>query len=172
MSSPRSSIPELISRLVGILLLRDGPQDLPAGSNALALAIGLYTLASGASLMAGEQPPGNPIGILLLAILLPMVLTRIVLSLRGRPARWIQTLTALFGTSALISLVSLPLSLGGGEPSQPLIVASLVLFIWSFAVDAHIWRHALDTIYPVGLAVAVLLFALSMFVITSLAGPL
>lgn len=163
---------ELVSRLVGIMMLRDGPQDLPAGPAALSLAVMLYVAASAASLAAG-QTPDHPVGILLLAVLLPLVLCRIVLSLRGRPARWEQTLTALFGSGALLSLISLPLSLGGGpEPAAPMVVASLVLFIWSFAVDAHIWRHALDASYAVGLAVAVVLFAVSMFVITSLAGPL
>jgi len=170
--SSSAPMPELVSRLVNIVLLRQGPQDLPAGASALSLAIALYALASGASLVLGEGPE-HPAGILLLAIILPLVLTRIVLSLRGRPNRWMQTLTALFGTSALLSFISLPLSLAGGQqPPDALIVASLVLFIWSFAVDAHIWRHALDASFAVGLAVAVVLFATSLYVITSLAGPL
>ncbi|HSH27320.1 MAG TPA: hypothetical protein VK972_06085, partial [Wenzhouxiangella sp.] len=86
-----------------------------------------------------------------------------------------QTVTALFGTSGLISLLSLPLtaSVAGGDQASALpAIAGLVLFLWSFAIDAHIWRHALDTFFAAGLAVAVLLFAISIYVITFIAGPL
>lgn len=161
-----------LSRLIGILLLRDGPQNLPAGHLPMLLAIGLYMAVSAVSMSLSETAE-NPLGVVLLAVLLPLVLVRIVLTLKGKQARWLQTLTALFGTGALLSLLSLPLALSNGsEPPAPVVIASLVLFFWSFAVDGHIWRHALDTNFTTGLAVAVLLFAISMFVISSVAGPL
>ncbi|RFF30618.1 hypothetical protein [Wenzhouxiangella sediminis] len=168
---------EFVSRLVGVMMLKRGPQDLPAGTVPLLAATILYVAATALSLSVGEGP-GNTAGILLLAVALPLVLTRIVLALRRRPARWIQTVTALFGTSGLLSLLSLPLAAaaqGAGANASPdpiLTVASLVLFFWSFAIDGHIWRHALDTSFAAGLAVAVVLFAVSMYVITTLAGPL
>lgn len=164
---------EFVSRLVGVMMLKRGPQDLPAGTFPLLAATILYVAATGLSISIGESPD-NAAGILLLAVALPLVLTRIVLSLRKRPARWIQTLTALFGTSGLLSLLSLPLaaSAQSDNPDPFLTIASLVLFFWSFAIDGHIWRHALDTSFAAGLAVAVVLFAVSMYVITTLAGPL
>jgi uncharacterized membrane protein YeiH len=164
---------DLFSRLVGILLLRNGPQDLPAGTAPLLLATTLYAGATALSLSMGEQGPERPALAMLLAVLVPLVLVRIVLSLRGRPARWLQTLTALFGSSGLLSLASLPLAAGAGpEPDAFLAVASLVVFFWSFAIDGHIWRHALETSFAAGLAVAVVLFAISLYAITFLAGPL
>lgn len=165
---------ELFSRLIGILMLRNGPQDLPAGSRPLTLAMAFYVAATAMSLSLGEGGPDNPVAALALATVLPMILVRIVLGLRGRPARWNQTLAALFGSSALITLLSMPLGASasaGGEPDPVLVIASLVLFFWSFAVDAHIWRHALDTTFAAGLAVAVLLFTISMYTITLIAGP-
>lgn len=161
-----------LSRLIGILLLRDGPQNLPAGYLPMLLAIGFYAAVSAVSMNLSETAE-HPLRVVVLAVLLPLILVRIVLTLKGKPARWAQTLTALFGTGALLSLLSLPLGLiTGSEPSAPVVVASLVLFFWSFAVDGHIWRHALDTNFTTGLAVAVILFGISMFVISSLAGPL
>jgi hypothetical protein len=166
---------EFVSRLLGVMMLKNGPQDLPAGTGPLLAATMLYAAATGLSISIGEGPD-NPAGILLLAVALPLVMTRIVLSLRKRPARWIQTVTALFGTSGLLSLLSLPLALSAegasASPAPILTIASLVLFFWSFAIDGHIWRHALDTSFAAGLAVAVVLFAVSMYVITTLAGPL
>lgn len=163
---------ELLSRLIGIVFLRLGPQDLPAGTGPLAFAVVLYVAVTGLSMSQGDTEANNAL-ILVLAVALPLVLVRIVLTLRGRPARWLQTLTALFGTSALLSALSLPLSFlaGNGDPAPIPALASLMLFVWSFAVDAHIWRHALDVAFVTGLAVAVVLFAFSLFVITSLAGP-
>lgn len=160
---------EFLSRLVGILLLRDGPQDLPAGALPLALAVAFYVAASGASLLLGSTPD-RPALVMAVAVVLPLLLIRIVLGLRGHPARWQQTATALFGTGALLAALSLPLSAAGPEPAPALIVAGLVVFIWSFAVDAHIWRHALEASFAVGLAVAVVLFTVSISVITSITG--
>lgn len=164
---------EFFSRLVGILLLKNGPQDMPAGTRPLMLAMALYVVTTATSIALGREGPDNPPLTLALAVLLPLTLARIVLSLRGRAARWGQTVTALFGTSGLLSLVSLPMAgATGTEPDALLAIASLLLFFWSFAIDGHIWRHALDTSFSVGLAVAVVLFAISIYVITSIAGPL
>lgn len=163
---------DLFSRLVGIILLRLGPQDLPAGNAPLALAVAAYVVVTGISLNLGDARENTAL-IVVLAVILPLFLVRIVLALRGRPARWPQTVTALFGTSALLSALALPLSVltASGEPGAATVLASLALFIWSFAVDAHIWRHALEVGFVAGLAVAVVLFAISLFVISSIAGP-
>lgn len=165
---------EFISRLAGIMLLKNGPQDMPGGALPVLLAVTLYAAVTGLSMSIGGGLD-NPLAVVLLAVALPLVLARIVLALRGRPARWSQTVTALFGTSGLISLLSLPLTASASsadDASALPAIASLVLFFWSFAIDGHIWRHALDTSFAVGLAVAVVLFAVSIFVITSIAGPL
>lgn len=164
---------EFIFRLAGIMLLKNGPQDMPAGTLPLLLAVTLYVAATGLSVSIGDGLD-NPLAVVVLAVALPLVLARIVLTLRGRPARWKQTVTALFGTSGLISLLSLPLTASAdasGANAVPAI-AGLVLFFWSFAIDGHIWRHALDISFAAGLAVAVLLFAISIYVITFIAGPL
>lgn len=139
---------------------------------ALAGSVAVYVVATSVSIGRGEAP-AHPFAVLALAVILPTALSRIVLGLRDRLARWPQTLSALFGTSGLLSLLALPIAIPSGtEPPALVVVASLVLFFWSFAVDAHIWRNALDTSYAAGMAVAVLVFAVSMVVITSLAGPL
>lgn len=164
---------DLLSRLLGIIALRLGPQDLPAGNLPLAVAVAGYCIVTAFSLSIGETPD-RPMLIVILAVALPLVLVRIVLGLRGHPARSPQTLTALFGTSALLSILSLPVSslTAAGETPPLAVLASLALFAWSFVVDAHIWRHALEVTFSTGLAVAVVLFALSLFVISSLAGPI
>ena len=41
-------------------------------------------------------------------------------------------------------------------------------FLWSLAVDGHIYRHALSTTMSLGMLVAVLIFALNFVVIEAL----
>ncbi len=162
----------LIQRLLGIAMLRLGPQDLPTGPSVLLASLAIYMLAAAISLNLGS-PSGSPTMILLLATSLPLVLTWTVLRLSKKINRWAQTLSALYGTSALLTLLSLPLNLQtGAEPIPPVVLLSLVIFLWSFAVDAHIWRHALDRTFAQGLAVAMIMFLISFGIISSVAGPL
>ncbi|SRR6056297_1092229 len=162
----------LIQRLLGIVVLRYGPQDIPAGTSVLLATVAIYMVSAAVSLNMGS-PSGSPTMILLLATGLPMALTWILLSTKGKTSRWEQTLSALYGTSALLSLLSLPLNIPTGAEPLPLVVLlSLVIFLWSFAVDAHIWRHALDISFAAGLAVAMIMFLISFGIISSVAGPL
>lgn len=163
---------DLIARLFGILLLRSGPQDLPANRTTLPACIVLYLIITAINLASGDGHP-SPLLVLALAVGLPLILCRIVLNLRQKAARWQQTVAALFGTSALLSILTLPLTLaasGGSSPGLGLLL--LAAFFWSLAVDAHIWRHALDIAFSTGLLVAVILLVISLVVISSLAGPL
>lgn len=162
----------LLSRLLDIIFLRRGPQDLPAGRSVVLACLAFYVLIAAIALNVGRTP-ANPTAVLVLATALPLLLVWIVLKLRDRVMRWEQTLSALYGTSAILSLVTLPINMNAGsEPSAPVLIISLGVFFWSFAVDAHIWRNALDTSFGAGLAVAMLLFILTFSIISSLAGPL
>lgn len=162
----------LLSQLLDIILLRRGPQDLPAGRSVLLACLSFYVLIAALSLNIGTTPD-NPTAVLVLAAGLPLILVWMVLRVRNRISRWEQTLSALYGTSALLSLITLPLNFTADtEPSGAVVVISLLVFFWSFVVDAHIWRHALELSFAAGLAVAMLLFVISFSIISSLAGPL
>jgi len=163
---------DLIIRLAGLLLLRRGPQDLPAGWPALLFTILAYLGVTAFNLGRGEGHPA-PVAVMMLAVGLPLMLSWIVLKIRQRTERWTQTLTALFGSNALLSIVTLPFSLAAGsDPNTGLALVLLTSFFWSFAVDAHIWRHALEISFAAALVVTMMLFVISLFVITSLTGPL
>jgi hypothetical protein len=163
---------DLILRLAQVLMLRSGPQDLPAGWPALIFTILAYLAVTAFNLNRGEGHP-MPGAVMILAVALPLVLTWIVLKIRQRTARWGQTLTALFGSNAMLSILTLPFSLAAGnEPNTGLALILLTSFFWSFAVDAHIWRHALEVSFATALVITMLLFVISLFVITSLTGPL
>lgn len=162
---------DFLARLVGILVLRAGPQHLPASANAMVLATGLYAATAAVNIYAGSQTPDRPGLTLAMAVLLPFFLAWGVLRLAGKPQRYIQTVTALFGVGALLALVNLPVLMFEPDATPPpAMLLALVAFFWHFAVNGHIWRNALEVSFSAGLAVAVVLFALSYFVITNFGG--
>lgn len=76
------------------------------------------------------------------------------LQVRGHPARWLQSYTALLGAGALFGLISLAYRglaslFGAGWLAELL---DLSLFVWSLAVMGHILRHALEIPLAMGVA--------------------
>lgn len=158
-------------RLIGIFLLRAGPQHLPARSSVLILTVLAYAVLAGVSIILGpsEQDPLPPV---LASIVMTGVLTWLVLRTAGREMRWLQTATALFGTSLFFRLMNLPLAMAGENPPAPAALLALVAFFWHFAVHGHIFRHALEVSFSFGIAVAVGLFAAGYFILINIPGLL
>jgi hypothetical protein len=160
------SLRAIVNPFVQICLLRQGPQDLPTSGILLAIALAAHllmtVLLSNVSLGASSAIFW---GVLNTALM--VVLTVAVLYLQRRNARVVQTLTALAGTGAVITLVALPISgwlhgadQAAGEGGFALL---LVLFLtgWSLAVVGHIFRHALSVPYFMGLVLAVVFYLIS-----------
>lgn len=146
--------PSIVSRLIALSLLRGLPQDLPYS---LALARNLV-LADVALQMAYLLIDGIalPLARILVSLLITLGLPWALLNLRQRGERYLQTLSALVGTSIIVSLLfmpvvlfssSLPPAVAGGEPTQAQLVVSvlwLLAIAWQLSIIAHIYRHALD----------------------------
>jgi hypothetical protein len=146
----------LIARLLMICLWKSGPQDLPHAPRLLGqllLALAALQFVVGLWLEMGEQ-----LGLRVLVYFGFLVLPiQGLLALRGRRERFVQTALAFAGAGLLFSLAQLPLiplleSIDAARVQSdglsPLQALSLWLFLglaaWKLAVDAHIWRHALE----------------------------
>ena len=146
-----------------ICLLRKGPQDLPqvpeflfvcilahlVSSTLLGLSVRIFIMAVAASLFE---------------ILLLLLFSYALLSLRSLAERWTQTCTALAGTATLFNLMAMPLfnwfsSLGQDTQSEQVFYLLLFvgLLVWSISVMAHIFRHALSVSFPAGIIISILL---------------
>ncbi|GAB4172412.1 MAG: hypothetical protein Kow0020_07400 [Wenzhouxiangellaceae bacterium] len=156
------------STIWALVRLRAGPQDVPAGRAPLlhGLAAVLVLL-----LLTTAQSPGNLQPREVVVILgLPPLLAMSLLALTRRRARFEQTVAALYGSAALLGLLQLPALLWPGEPPALLLFIALGALLWSLAVDAHIWRHALEVPWPAGLLVALGGWILQLELITIGAG--
>ena len=145
----------LIRLFFDIALFRLGPQDCPASTFLLWLALAA-NLAVGV-LLALLDPDWldalarSVIGALMLAAFLGAALY-----LSGKMSRFLQTATAAFGCDTLVSVLAIPFLVGAQWSPEAAGILLLLLMAWQIAVIGHILRHALSIALPtaVGLALA------------------
>ncbi|WP_448509418.1 hypothetical protein [Immundisolibacter sp.] len=136
-----------LAGVVGDLLrLRRGPQDVPHSPALLLLALIPYALL-GCALAAFAMPPSRALLYGPTEAALMALLVYLSLAVRRRPARFVQTLTALTLVGVVFNALSLPLT-ALAQPENGLGLLILVLVAWSFAVSVHILRLALDIPVP------------------------
>lgn len=178
---------EIIRASYGLLLLRRGPQDMPAGDSVTMGLAAVYVASS--FLLLTLQGAGVGTAIIQagadLAILVGFVW--VVLHQRGLPARFGQTLSALLVAGLVFGLLSLPcvhnlvpymreLAKSSGQapaPSSGQVMAYLLLMvtvIWSLTVTVHILRQALEVRTGAALALTIIYQILSLFIMMLLFG--
>ncbi len=158
----------VIRTLFSIILLKQGPQDVPYSQQLLQLLIVAY-VASGVLVMHGTVEPGEALANMVLDVLVIVFYTRLVLRALRKPARFVQTASAMIGVGVLFHLLAWP-ALAGLEVEQAAAntsmlasLAILLLLSWNLLVVAYIFRHALES----GMTHAILLsFALFFLSIT------
>lgn len=160
-----------------ILLLRAGPQSVPASITVLWLALLLhYTVGVMLALFFISFSFA-----LLYALVSTLTMVAVVhglLLLFKKHARYLQSLSALASGEALLGLLLLPLSLlyylgDGGEALRgPLALLSLLVMGWNVALAAHIFRHALGVSRGLGFlySVVYLIIAVTLGDMVSMAG--
>lgn len=145
--------------LLDTLRLRSGPQDMPKGW-LIAAIVSLAYVSQGfmADRILGDTN-GAPRSLLAIGVQFGVI--AVLLNLRNYSVRLPQTLTAMAGTGFLFGLVSLMIltRIEPGKSQPDLALLYLGLFAWSLVVDAHIYRHALSIKMPIGVLLAVLIFA-------------
>lgn len=141
------------------------PQDLPASTNLLTICIIVYTVLS-ILLTSIFQPVEKALITGVIAIILIMIFTLALLQATGKSARWTQTVTALFGTSVIINIISIPVlflidptGVNTVEPNSGQSMALLMLAVlecWNIVIRAHILRHALEVNFAIALFIAII----------------
>jgi hypothetical protein len=151
---------QLIKMFWDICAVKAAPQDLPASSFLLSLALLAY-LGTGAVVAAFQWPLSQAILAALLDTVFLTVLSRVLLWARMLSGRFVQTLTALAGSGAVMTVIALPLVMwqsfvGVTDANAPTLPSWLLMIwmIWNIVVVGHILRHALSTVLPLGIGLA------------------
>lgn len=150
----------LIAAFAAITLHRRSPLDLPESRHLLALTLGVYAVVALIALRLDDASRGDVVAAAAdVALFLGVVW--VVLHVMERSARFLQTATALVGTGALLSAVSLPLILwlrdataagsGAGAPG----FLYLLLYLWSIDVGGYVVAKALARPYILGVSIVV-----------------
>jgi hypothetical protein len=139
---------ELIRLFTQIALLRRGPQDVPASRLLLAMTVMAY-VAVNALLSSALPPDPHWQGPLLLDVAFMLLWYTVLLTVVGRPERFLQTTTAVFGFQTVLA----PLMISGewlirrvGEDATwqlPVTGVGLLLFAWLIAASSHVVKLAL-----------------------------
>lgn len=136
--------------LIGICLLRASPQDLPASRAGMLGALVAYA-AAGVIGVLDILTFDNALLVTVVDTLLLAAVTQLVLQWRRLENRLTQTLTALAGCGALLSLLAWGAAGLVREAVQPEWVWAAFL-VWYTLVFGHILRHALSITLAAGVA--------------------
>ena len=156
-----------------ICLLRKGPQDLPQSTVLLGLCLFMYTFID-VLLTVQSRPFDDALMVSLVDVGVLLLVTYLILRQHHHLDRWLQTMTALFGTGVILGIFIFPLVIGGVQNEyevwvqQIIVFLFLVMVVWNVAVLAHILRHAISTSIGIGIMIAILYIWMSSLLITML----
>jgi len=144
----------------GLCGLKKAPQDLPSSSVLLGLALLAYFMSSMVVAVLQWEVPKAVLAAMLDTVLFT-ILCYALLWARLLSNRFTQTMTALAGSCALLTLVAAPLGYWqkalGGPINGVITFPALLLFVWTgwnITVIGHILRHALSTAFALGVGLA------------------
>ena len=163
---PPKRLAEQLQLLIDIVRMRRGPQDLAFDHSllmAVVLAYGLLQLAMGLLLSDGKVPT-LPLVVIQMGVTL--VSLHWLLRLAGKPERFVQTATAIFGSLVVLAPARLTVAwlamsaAEGGGMQLPAMFLNFALAIWVLVIVARIVRAATGWLLPACVAAV---FAVEMF---------
>jgi len=147
----------LIRIFIDIVLIRRGPDAIPKSPMLFAAACLLWLAALIAIIVFEAEYTLTQGFIDLFVAALSVGVFALVVVARHRAGRLLQTVTALIGTSAVISFaLMLWILIVPNVEGSPLNLIPLLLLLWAVQVKAHIIARACD--YPLMMGVIISLF--------------
>jgi hypothetical protein len=160
------SLRALLGVIVDIILLRRGPEHVPASPALLAVVISVY-VAGAAITGALFSPPEQPWALeLVVAIVVAIVVTlafyQVALNVAKKRERFVQTMTAMFAVRAIFTPLLVPMmgtlmsSIQAKQPPSSMLALLVHAgMIWVFIVDVRIMRSAFELPTPAALLLVV-----------------
>lgn len=148
----------LFGVVVDIILLRRGPEQVPASTVLLAVTVAIYLAISAMVIASVSTPDANwPLELIIGAGSM-LIWYRVALRLANKPERFPQTMTAMFGVSTIFAPLLIPMLNSVAtqvqakqQPSQFITMLSLFLLVWMMVVFVRIVRAAFEWPWPAAL---------------------
>jgi len=160
-----------------IALRRRGPEDVPDSRFLLLLTGLVYVVTQGLLALPVYHSSLALVRSLVLDLLLLCGCLWGLMRFTGHALRYRQTLTAMFGTGALLGVCMLPfnywldLAADPGKPALGPTIGLLAVVSWSLAVNGHIFSRALSAPFAAGLAISIAYFFLNYLVFAQFGPP-
>ena len=152
----------LFSVLVDIILLRRGPEQLPASPVLLAIVIGFYIAISAMVVASQVVTDRNWPLELVIGTATMLIWYQVALQLAKKRERYLQTMTAMFGVSTIFAPLLVPMlnsvvaqMQAKQQPSQFLSMLSLFLLVWLVVIFVRIVRSAFEWPWPAALLLVI-----------------
>jgi hypothetical protein len=149
----------LFGVIVDIVLLRRGPENLPASSGLLVIVVALNTAVFALSMAAAPQAPANWQARILISAAVSLLWYRAAFGLTRKRERFTQTMTAVFAANTLFIPVLVPMAsalmpyLEKQQTAPPALgILTLLVAGWLFVVQLRIVRTAFE--WPIAGAIA------------------
>jgi hypothetical protein len=147
----------VLARVVDIVLLRAGPETLPASKGLLAVVIAVNVAVSAAvTTVMPTAPQSWPLQ-LLVGTIVTVLWFQLAFALANKPERFLQTATAIFATTTLFLPALIPLVTAllpyldkpdpAVDPPAALSILCALLAIWLLIVQVRIVRAAFEWPY-------------------------
>ena len=150
----------LAKAFLDIALWRRTPAELPASVFLLTLAAIAASLTEVLGALLPPPPNGQIPMRVAMEVAMPVLFIWVLLALKQRKERFLQTASAYLGVGVLAALVLYPLDsvlqlMGQQNPAVlPVSVIYMAFVIGYLLACAHIWRSALDSGLVIGLVVS------------------
>lgn len=157
---------KVILRFINICLFRSGPDSLPANHQLMQLVLLMYFLVS-VSVNQIDMSLRISLWIGLTDLIVLMSFLYFLLRMNNFLPRYQQTLMALAGTGSLLGLLAMPLLWAFHQYAEQsdtanfILLALMLLMLWSLMVTAHILRHSIGTSAPKAVALTILYILLA-----------
>jgi hypothetical protein len=150
----------LISIFFEICLLKKGPQALPHSRFFFQIILITYIMTNVVMLILFEDDLFYAVCAIVLDLLLVFGLLHVILMTANKIDRFMQTVIAVMGTNIIMSVgvmvAQFWYDLAETETAKELPgLLALVLFGWNIVVLGHIFRHALNTLFSIGILLSV-----------------
>ena len=152
----------LFSVVVDIILLRRGPEQLPASSVLLAVTVAIYVAISAMVIASVSTQDANWPLELVIGTATMLTWYQVALQLAKKRERYAQTMTAMFGVSTIFAPLLVPMLSSVAahvqakqQPSQFITMLALFLLVWLVVIFVRIVRAAFEWPWPAALLLVI-----------------